>query len=185
VSWTVLAVVAVGLAMDAFAVSLAAGLFLDPVRPAHVFRLAFAFGFAQFIMPVIGWYTGNSIASLISTWDHWLAFGLLAAVGAHMVIEAFAHHDRPRTDPTRGWPLFTLAVATSVDALAVGLSLALLNVTIWVPALVIGLVAAVLSTLGVLLGKRFSQLTGPWAEALAGCVLIGIGVKVLFDHLHC
>lgn len=180
----VLIMVAFGLAMDAFAVSVAAGLIINRVRFPHVFRLGFAFGFFQFVMPVLGWFAGKSIAGYIGGWDHWLAFLLLTAIGVKMILEALFRHDRPRTDPTRGWTLLTLSVATSIDALAVGLSLALLGVSVWFPAVIIGLVAASLSAVGVLLGKHLARLTGHWIEALGGCVLIAIGLKILFDHLR-
>ena len=183
-TWYVLVIIAIGLSMDAFAVSVTAGLVIDRVRFPHVFRLAFAFGFSQFAMPVAGWFAGQKLAGYIGEWDHWVAFGLLTVIGIKMFVESFSRREEPRTDPSQGWTLVVLAVATSVDALAVGISLALLGVSVWMPALVIGAVTASLSASGVLLGKRFSRRAGPWIEAVGGCVLVAIGLKILIEHLR-
>ncbi len=135
--------VAIGLAMDAFAVSIATGLAVSKVTPRHTFRIAFHFGLFQFLMPVLGWLAGSELATRIGGWDHWIAFLLLVYVGGKMAWEAWNDDaDQPNTkeDPTRGWSLVTLSVATSIDALAVGFSMALLGVSVWKPAFVIGLV---------------------------------------------
>ncbi len=176
--------IAFGLAMDAFAVSIVAGITLAEVTPRHVFRLAFHFGLFQALMPLIGWAAGRELVDYIGAYDHWLAFGLLAFVGGKMLWEA--RHDHPpemKTDPTRGIMLVTLSVATSIDALAVGLSMALLDVSIWVPAAVIGLVACAMSVVGIGFGKRISPAWGRGAEILGGLVLLGIGVRILVSHL--
>jgi putative Mn2+ efflux pump MntP len=112
-----------------------------------------------------------------------VAFGLLAIIGSRMLWESFRRAEGQGKDPTRGWMLLTLAVATSIDALAVGLSLAALGVSIWVPSVVIGAVAAVLTTIGALFGSRLGRRFGLWAERFGGIVLIGIGVRILLDHL--
>ncbi len=170
--------------MDAFAVSIAAGLAIATMTPRHVFRLAFHFGLFQFMMPIIGWAVGREVALYAADYDHWLAFGLLSGVGGKMLREAFFdRQEKSNTDPTRGLMLVTLSVATSLDALAVGLSMALLNVSIWVPSVVIGLVAAALSTVGILFGARLGMRWGRWADAAGGCVLLGIGLKILVSHL--
>ena len=135
-----LVLLALGLAVDAFAVAIGTSIALAGVSKRQVFRLAFHFGLFQALMPVLGWFGGQSVGTLLSRWDHWVAFVLLAYVGGHAIYEAFtetAAH-RPRRDPTRGRRLIMLSVATSLDALAVGFSLALLDVSIWYPALVIG-----------------------------------------------
>ena len=138
--------IAVGLAMDAFAVSIAAGLTLAPVGPRQMFRLAFHFGLFQFMMPVLGWLAGQELVEHIGPYDHWLAFGLLGFVAAKMLLEA-ARQTPPevKADPSRGLMLVTLSVATSIDALAVGLSMAFMRDSVWTAAVVIGLVAAALS----------------------------------------
>ena len=156
--------IAVGLAMDAFAVSIAAGTSgrLDGKRAT--FRLSFHFGLFQAMMPLIGWYAGVHIAHLISAFDHWVAFGLLLIVGGRMIIASFkSEAETFDKDPSKGFSLVLLSVATSIDALAVGLSMALLGVAIWFPSVVIGLVAAGLTTLGLLLGNRLGGRCGFWA----------------------
>ena len=175
--------IAVALAMDAFAVSLASCCRLPRLDAGHVTRLAVAFGFFQFMMPVFGWLAGKGLFRWISAVDHWVAFGLLAIVGGRMLWESFRPSEGHGKDPTRGWMLLTLAVATSIDALAVGLSLAALGVSIWVPSVVIGVVAAVLTTVGALFGSRLGRRFGLWAERFGGIVLIGIGARILLDHL--
>ena len=176
--------IAVGLAMDALAVALAAGLALGEVSPRQTFRLAFHFGLFQFLMPVIGWMAGLTIESWIAGYDHWLAFGLLGAIGGKMIYEALtAEETAGRSDPTRGLSLVVLSVATSVDALAVGISLGVLHVRIWYPAVVIGIVACALTAAGMHVGRRFGSAFGRRMEVLGGLVLIGIGLKILLSHL--
>ena len=176
--------IAVALAMDAFAVALGTGLCLPRLTGRHLFRFGFHFGLFQALMPIIGWLAGVTVRVYIESFDHWLAFGLLILVGGKMLWEAcHGEADRcQRGDPTRGWSLLLLSVATSIDALAIGLSLAILGVTIWFPALVIGLVAGLLTTCGMLLGRRIGQSWGQRVEIFGGLVLIGIGVKILLEH---
>ncbi len=176
--------IAVSLAMDAFAVSLAAGTSerTRGVRPA--FRLSFHFGLFQFGMPVLGWLAGTSVADAVSGVDHWVAFGLLTVVGAHMVRSGLAPDARPRrSDPSRGWPLVGLSLATSVDALAVGFSLAMLGVEIIFPAVVIGVVTAALSLAGLRFGRRLGDAFGHRMELIGGFVLLAIGLRVLLGPI--
>jgi putative Mn2+ efflux pump MntP len=177
--------IALGLAMDAFAVAIGAGLQLRGATPRQVFRLAWHFGLFQAFMPIVGWLAGRTVARYIAPVDHWVAFGLLAFIGGKMVYEALRHQDDAAEvrDPTKGWRLVMLSIATSIDALAVGLSLALLGVGIWWPAIVIGVVAGVMTTAGMELGKRFGALLGRRMEVVGGLVLIGIGLKILVEHL--
>lgn len=184
-SWSSVIVVAIGLAMDAFAVSVATGLALQRVTHAHVIRMAFAFGAFQFFMPVLGWYAGRSIASHILELDHWVAFALLAAIGGKMLWEAWVDHPREfRSDPTVGWHLLTLSIATSIDALAVGLSMAVsLTPDIWTPSVVIGVVAAALTAFGLHFGARIGRGSTRWADLLGGVALIGVGTSILVEHL--
>lgn len=176
--------IAIALAMDAFAVALSAGLVLPQLTGRHLFRFGFHFGLFQALMPVLGWLAGISIREQIESFDHWLAFALLAAVGGKMLWDAWrGDAENPKEgDPTRGLSLVMLSIATSIDALAVGLSLAILGVTIWTPALVIGLVAAILTICGMLLGRRIGRAWGSGVEVLGGLVLIIIGVKILVEH---
>ncbi len=176
--------IALGLAMDAFSVAVAAGLSLGTVGPRQAFRLSFHFGLFQFLMPILGWLAGTAFAAYIEAYDHWLAFLLLAYVGGKMIRESLGdRRERLERDPTRGLYLVMLAVATSIDALAVGLSLALLRVPVLEPAVVIGLVAGGMTLLGLRLGRYAGQLLGPWMERVGGLVLLAIGVKIVLDHV--
>jgi manganese efflux pump family protein len=173
--------IAVGLAMDAFAVSIAAGLTVDAVTPRHVFRIGFHFGLFQFLMPILGWLAGGQLAAYFGTYDHWVAFVLLVGVGGKMLWESRGKEKAENgRDPTRGLMLVTLSIATSLDALAVGVSMALLGVSVWIPAVVIGIVAGALSTIGINFGGRIGPRWEHWAEAGGGIVLILIGLKILF-----
>jgi len=182
--WLTILGIAVGLAMDALAVSMAVGLAIGRVTARQTFRLAFHFGLFQFLMPVVGWLAGARLTEMVADYDHWAAFGLLALVGGKMLWES----RRPKTahaksDPTRGASLVTLSVATSIDALAVGLSLAMLEQEVWTPALVIGLVAGALTAAGITCGSRLGSRWGARAEMAGGCVLLLIGLKILVEHL--
>jgi putative Mn2+ efflux pump MntP len=173
-------VIALGLSMDAFAVSIAAGLRLEKVTPRHTFRIAFHFGLFQFLMPVIGWFAGYHLEGIIGKYDKWAAFGLLCFVGGKMLWESMhLDEERSRADPTRGAMLVTLSVATSIDALAVGLSMAFLKVPVWLPSMVIGVVTACLSTVGIYFGSRIGGRFSHWAEVGGGIVLILMGLKIL------
>lgn len=175
--------------MDAFAVALATGVMLGNVSARQTFRLAWHFGLFQFLMPVAGWMAGISLGRFLSGVDHWLAFGLLAFIGAKMVYGGLARDGKRRevSDPTRGISLVVLSIATSVDALAVGLSLGVLRVEIWHPAVIIGGVACLLTAAGMHLGRAIGSRLGEWLgarlETLGGVVLIGIGVQILVRDL--
>ncbi|MHC4983574.1 MAG: manganese efflux pump MntP [Planctomycetota bacterium] len=184
-SWLNILGIAAGLAMDAFAVAIAAGLSLPRVTGRHVFRLAWHFGLFQFLMPIAGWLAGLTVYEHIAAYDHWVAFGLLAFIGGKMLHSALfvKGEERSNFDPTRGWLLLTLAVATSIDALAVGLSLALLKVSIWLPAVVIGIVAAALTMVGICFGSRLGSRWQRRADAAGGIVLLLIGLRILISHL--
>lgn len=173
---------ALALAMDAFAVSLSVSAILPKGRRPAL-RLAFHFGLFQSLMPVLGWLAGLSLANLISAFDHWAAFLLLLWIGARMLRAGEEAEDEGGKDPSRGWTLLILSVAVSVDALAVGLSLAFLKVDIWQPVLVIGLVTGLLSWLGVRLGRQLGQTWGPRMEKAGGAILILIGLRILISHL--
>ena len=176
--------IALALAMDAFAVSMAVGTTSFLIVPRARFRIWFHFGWFQGIMPVIGWFIGRQFAGYIEPIDHWLAFGLLAVIGSKMIHEAVK--DLPeeyRFNPSKGWNLIMLSIATSIDALAVGLSLAMLRVEIWRPALMIGVITAILSLVGLYLGRLLGQRFGQIIEILGGLLLYAIGMKILISHL--
>ncbi|WP_460168405.1 manganese efflux pump MntP [Thermostilla marina] len=175
---------AVALAMDALAVSVAVGLRLGEITSRHVFRIAFHFGLFQALMPIIGWSVGSSMASRLEAVDHWIAFALLVGIGGKMFWESRSDDEPEDTaDPTRGWSLVVLSIATSIDALAVGFTLALLNESVWVPAVVIGLVAAGLSWAGIGFGARIGRRWSRVADLAGGTILILIGTRILLSHL--
>jgi len=176
--------IAVGLAMDASAVSMAAGASGQAHGGRAAFRLSFHFGLFQFMMPVIGWYLGSTVAPLIAGVDHWIAFGLLAFVGGRMIRAGLNRDEKSvPADPSRGITLVALSVATSIDALAIGLSLAMLGVRIWYPSVVIGVVTAGLSLLGLQLGTRLGARFGKRMEIVGGVILVVIGLRLLFSHV--
>jgi putative Mn2+ efflux pump MntP len=183
--WWLLLGIAVGLAMDAFAAAIAVSVSLGRVSGRQIFRLAWHFGLFQALMPVIGWYGGVSVARWIQAWDHWLAFGLLGFVGGRMLAAGVRRDERDtvRFDPTRGMSLVVLSVATSIDALAVGLSFAALGVRIWLPCVVIGITAGLLTLTGMLVGHRLGRAFGHWMEVAGGILLIAIGTRILVVHL--
>jgi putative Mn2+ efflux pump MntP len=170
--------IALGLAMDAFAVAAASSVVLGGVSARQCFRLSFHFGLFQALMPVAGWLAGSTLTGWIGGYGHAAAFGLLALVGARMIYEAAT---RRGDVPTGGLRLVALAVATSIDALVVGVSFALLEVRIWLPCLVIGLVAAAMTLLGLVIGSRLGMRFGRRMEVAGGLVLIAIGVKILLS----
>jgi len=177
--------IALGLAMDAFAVALSGGFSAGKVTKRQTLRLAFHFGLFQFLMPILGWAAGLTVQNLIQAYDHWVAFALLAGIGGKMVYESFRQekNEGRKPDITRGASLVLLSLATSIDALAVGLSLSLLRVRILYPSTVIGVVCFALTALGFAFGSRLGRLLGRRMELLGGMVLIGIGVRILIEHL--
>ena len=179
-------IIAVGLAMDAFSVSISAGMAVKEPDAGHYFRLSFHFGLFQFLMPVIGYFAGMYIEQYIRNYDHWIAFALLAFIGSRMIYEALSGGDESKfeaRDPSRGMTLVVLSVATSIDALAVGLSLGVLGREILVPSVIIGLTCALFSIAGVFIGKKAGALVGRRAEAFGGVMLVLIGLKILSDHM--
>ena len=180
---TVIAV-AFGLATDAFAVSVASGFTINKLEVRHAFRIAVFFGAFQAIMPLIGWLAGLSLRDWIVNVDHWVAFGLLACIGAKMIYESFKlKTDKKQINPLDLSVLLMLSVATSIDALAVGVTFAFLAVAIAWPIIIIGLVTFATSFLGVFIGDRFGHLFESKIELLGGLVLIAIGFKILLEHL--
>ncbi|HQH60232.1 MAG TPA: manganese efflux pump MntP family protein [Candidatus Saccharicenans sp.] len=176
---------ALALAVDAFAVTVGLSCSLCGLKSRQAWRLASYFGFFQFMMPVIGWLIGENLLKLISRYDHWVAFGLLLLVGGRMVFESFWPERKKYNgkDPTSGWPLLVLAVATSLDALACGLSLPVLGLNVWLASLVIGLMAFCLTLVASRLGPVLGQVFGRRAELAGGLVLILIGIRIVFEHL--
>ncbi len=181
---TVLAI-AVGLAMDAFAVAVAVGTRLHPLTFRHYFRLSFHFGLFQALMPVIGWFLGSRIERFMGRLDHWIAFALLIWIGGKMLYDSSKQGDQIDAnvvDPTRKWSLVLLSLATSTDALAVGFSIALLQVSIVLPSVIIGLVALAFTAFGLSIGHRLGVAIGRRAGFLGGLVLIAIAIRIVISH---
>jgi putative Mn2+ efflux pump MntP len=185
-SWFRLLGIAVALALDAFAVAVVAGLSLNVLTKRHLFRLSFHFGFFQALMLTSGWFIGHALYALVAAVAHWIAFALLLLVGGNIIRQAFHGPGEMRIiqDPTSGWQLIFLSFATSIDALAVGLSLAMMGVSIVLSASVVGLVAAAFTLVGMPLGNRASVLWGRRLEVFGGLMLIVIGFMCLWDHIQ-
>jgi len=180
--------ISAGLAMDAFAVSISYGCTPKRVPVKHIMMISLSFGAFQAFMPVIGWYTGRLFADMIQSYDHWVAFGLLSYIGIRMVIEGIKNPEGEVCcdledhvlDKKR---LFMLSIATSIDALAVGLSLSLLGYKIITPAAIIGITTFIFSYVGVKMGCRLHGILGKRVEIFGGLVLIAMGIKILMEHL--
>jgi len=169
--------------MDAFAVSLGAGAAGQLRHPRPAVRLAFHLGLFQALMPIAGWYLGSRAAALVASVDHIIALLLLGFVGSRMVRSGIAGESTTkRADPSKGLTLVAVSIATSIDAFAIGLSLAVLGVAIWYPSAVIGIVTASFSLVGIALGGRLGQRLGSWAEVLGGLLLIAIGLRIFLQH---
>lgn len=176
--------IAIALAMDAFAVSISVGIQLKTISLRQTFRLSYHFGLFQALMPILGWSFGSAIRGFTESYAHWIAFALLALVGSNMLKEAFEQKEEDsQKDSTRGLTMVLLSIATSIDALAVGLSLSMLQVSIFQPALIIGLVAAAFTIVGMHLGRKIAHLEkfSLYAEVLGGLMLWGIGIRILHD----
>lgn len=177
--------IALGLSADCFAIAVGGSISIKSFSTGQMLRTSLAFGLSQALMPVFGWLAGRTVVDLIAAYDHWVAFTLLGAVGGRMIWESFrtSHSYSDNMDITRGLTLFALSVATSIDALAVGLSFAFVEVNIVLASLIIGLVAFVATTIGFLIGRRSGRLVGRRAETIGGMVLIAIGLRILVSHI--
>ena len=176
-------VIGIGLAMDAFAVAVTSGITLKRMRLRHAMRIALFFGAFQAVMPLLGWLFGQVFRHFIRSFDHWVAFILLAFIGGKMIYEASKPHDeRNAADPLNVYVLFTLAIATSIDALAVGITFSFLDVDIWQAIAVIGVITFALSLAGTQIGKSVGHLFENRVEILGGLILIGIGLKIFIHH---
>ena len=177
-------VIAVALAMDAFAVSVATGSVYKQLKIHHAVRMALFFGAFQAFMPLVGWLAGLGFKDAIVAYDHWVAFGLLAAIGCKMIYESLRmKHIADRPDPASILVLLSLSIATSIDALAVGITLSLITDKIFAAVIIIGVVTFFLSLLGCELGRRIGHFFENKIELIAGLILIAIGTKILIQHL--
>lgn len=173
-------VIAVCLGLDAFSVALGVGS-QGATGPRQTFRLSFHFGLFQFLMPLIGWVVGQRASAAIHRFDHWVAFAILLAVGIHMIMESLGHkkNQGARRDPTRGWSLVGLSVATSLDALAVGVSLGILDLHLFQSAVVIGIVAGAMTLIGMHSARFLRLWVGRRMETVGGVVLVGLAFRML------
>jgi putative Mn2+ efflux pump MntP len=176
---------ALGLAMDAFVISVAATASGKIDNKRAIFRLSFHFGLFQFLMPVIGWFAGGYIEKYTASFDHWVAFLLLSLVGIRMITATFKAEKVPdvEVDPSRGLSLVMLSLATSIDALVVGFSLAMIRIDIWSPGVVIGIITSGMSLIGIHLGNFAGRKIGQYLAVFGGIILIVIGLKILLTHI--
>lgn len=181
--------IGLSLSMDAFAVSVGAGVSIPGLKPFHALRSSFFFGLFQFLMPAAGWFLGGRLASYIDAFDHWVVFVLLSFIGGKMALESLRGKKGTPAGKTGTLDirnlgtLLTVSVSTSIDALAVGVSFSFLNQGIWLNALVIGLVTFCCCFLGFEFGRRLGRFFEKWAGLAGGLTLIGVGVKILVEHL--
>jgi putative Mn2+ efflux pump MntP len=175
--------IALGLAADCFAVSLSIGASGRGVSRKRVLRVALSFGIFQMLMPILGWLAGQTIVQFIAQYDHWVAFALLSFVGIRMIIEFFRGEGGSELGDIGNWvTVITLAIATSIDALAVGMTFAVLNINIWLASAVIGSTAFLITLLGFWLGRRVGTWLGKWSLLFGAVILIGIGLRILLTH---
>jgi putative Mn2+ efflux pump MntP len=176
-------ILAVGLSMDAFAVSVCKGLSIQKLKPRHAVIVGAWFGAFQALMPAIGWLLGSAFADMIEAVDHWIAFVLLALIGGNMIREALGHEEEDADPSLAPIAMLLLAVATSIDALAVGVTFAFLRVAVVPAVTLIGVCTFAISAAGVKIGNVFGARYKSRAELLGGIVLVLIGLKILLDHL--
>ena len=178
-----LLIIAIGVSMDALAVSICKGLSIKKISPKYMYRTAIWFGGFQALMPLIGYFVGIHFANFVANVDHWIAFVLLALIGSNMIKESFDKEEIEANPDFSFRTMFSMAVATSIDALAVGVSFAFLKVDIWSAILVIGITTAAFSAAGVFLGNVFGARYKSKAELAGGVILIAMGLKILLTHL--
>jgi manganese efflux pump family protein len=186
-SFGAILLLSLGLAMDATAVSAARGLAVSRILPRHVALVALFFGGSQALMPWLGWIVGSQFGVAVEAWDHWIAFALLAAIGGKMLWDARTAEedaeDVGEGDPFGFAVMFALAIATSIDALAVGITLPMLDAPLLLSLATIGVTTALASVTGLFAGRHFGALLGKRLDVFGGLLLIGLGTKILIEHL--
>ncbi|MCX5741516.1 MAG: manganese efflux pump MntP family protein [Proteobacteria bacterium] len=180
-SFGAIVVLALGLAMDATAAAAARGSVVSRLRLTEVLLVALVFGGFQAGMPLIGWVVGAQLGDIVERWDHWIAFGLLSLLGAKMIWESLGDTEKP--EKLGLWTLLGLAIATSIDALAVGVTLPIIHAPVALTVVTIGVVTALASAAGMGIGRRFGAALGKRFDLVGGLALIGLGTKILVDHL--
>ena len=177
--------IALSLGMDAFAVSISGGAYFGKATARQQFRLSFHFGLFQFFMPVIGWIIGARVVNIVKDFDHWIALIILTIIGTKMIFDGFKNSkENINKDISKGWTLVALAFATSIDALAVGFSFGIINSNIFLPSVVIGIIAATMSLVGIKIGEVLSFKFGKKIEIIGGIILIIIGLNILIQHSY-
>ena len=176
--------IAIGLCFDSFAVSVSSGLTHQKIKFHQALRIAFSLAFFQGLMPLVGWMLGYSLKFYMIEWDHWVAFILLGSLGGKMLYESLTNGEEEKTfNPLNFWVIIGMSLATSIDALVVGFTLAMVDVTIYISVIIIGVVTFLVSMLGILFGKKTGNRYGKKVEIIGALILIGIGVKILIEHL--
>jgi len=176
--------IAFSLAMDAFSVSVTSGITTRNIKLYQILKMGFSFGFFQTFMPILGWLIGSSLKVYISNIDHWIAFGLLSFVGLRMIYESIKGEHQV-VNPFDNKTLILLSISTSIDALAVGVSFSFLDISILVPVLIVGVITFILSSIGILMGNGLRHFfENIKVEIFGGLILIGIGIKILLEHLR-
>ena len=175
--------ISIGLAMDAFAVSVCKGLAMKKMSWKKAIIIGLYFGIFQAVMPVIGYFLGTTFERFITNVDHWIAFILLVGIGINMVKEAFDKESENRNDNVDVKTMLVLSIATSIDALAIGITFACLKIHIVMPVITRGLITFIISVIGVKIGNQFGDKYGKKAEIMGGVILILLGIKILLEHL--
>lgn len=176
--------IAIGLSMDSFAVSVTNGLTIRDLNVKRVLTISFSLAIFQALMPLVGWLAGIGVEEYIKEYDHWIAFALLAFIGIKMIYEGFQKDEDAKDAELKILRLIGQSFATSIDAFAVGISFAFLNLSIATPVFIIGIVTFIASIIGLQLGKYFGKKIGKSLEVFGGIVLLGIGFKILIEHLY-
>lgn len=174
----------IGLAMDAFAVSICKGLSMKKMNWKNAIIIALYFGIFQALMPMIGYFLGTTFESFVTTFDHWIAFILLALIGGNMIKESFDNEDEKKNDKVDFKTMIVLALATSIDALAVGITFAFFDVNLLLAVAIIGIITFIISILGVKIGNKFGDKYQNKAELIGGIILVILGIKILLEHLN-
>ena len=182
--YLIILLIALGLCFDTFAVSVSSGIAKQEIRFFDACKIAIILAIFQGGMPVLGWLLGEQVKHLISEFDHWIVFGILFILGLKMIVESFKKEETKKFNPLNIWVMITMAIATSIDALAVGISFSIINVSIIITAIIIGSVTYIASMLGILFGKKTGSYYGKKMEIIGGLILIGIGIKILIQHLY-
>lgn len=178
-----LIIIAIGLSFDNFAVSVTTGITVSHIKFMQSIKIAFTFATFHVIMPLIGWMLGKQVEHLISSYDHWVAFGLLSFLGFKMIYESFKKDEENNFNILNTAVLISIATATSIDALVVGISFALINMNIYWSIAIIGIISFIVSLIGISFGKKVGNTLGLKMEFIGGLILIGIGLKILISHI--